>query len=174
VRRRLARAALATIVWLLSTPALAQCTDAKVQAMDAGLLTAISRARPATTTVSSPVTCRDLAALTTLDAQNLNIGSIAGLEYATNLTLLNLSGNGVRDLTPLEGLTNLNTFLLANNLIDDLTPLLKNVQTPVRAGITINVARNCLAANDTEALKRLSDLKIDVNASDQRSSCPSR
>lgn len=41
----------------------------------------------------APITREDLASLTTLDASNRNIRELDGLEFATNLTELNIEGN---------------------------------------------------------------------------------
>ena len=48
---------------------------------------------------------------------------LTGLEYATSLTSLTITGHNISDLTPLKGLTNLETLILRNNNISDLTPL---------------------------------------------------
>jgi len=41
----------------------------------------------------APITKADMARLTTLDASNRNIRDLTGLEFATNLTMLNLTDN---------------------------------------------------------------------------------
>ena len=41
----------------------------------------------------APITVTDMARLTTLDASNRNIRDLTGLEFATNLTMLNLTDN---------------------------------------------------------------------------------
>ena len=46
-----------------------------------------------------PITREDLAGLTTLDASNRNIRELDGLEFATNLTELNLTGNPLSSLS---------------------------------------------------------------------------
>jgi hypothetical protein len=52
----------------------------------------------------------DMLGLTSLTAQGRGITDLTGLEYATNLTNLDLLMNEISDLSPLAGLTNL-TFL---------------------------------------------------------------
>ena len=47
----------------------------------------------------------ELAQLTTLNAASLGITSVEGLQYATNLTSLNLQGNNIASLAPLSQLT---------------------------------------------------------------------
>lgn len=51
------------------------------------------------------------------------ITDLTGLEHATSLTSLTLTGHNISDLTPLKGLTNLSILDLRNNNISDLTPL---------------------------------------------------
>ena len=46
-----------------------------------------------------PITREDMASLTTLDARNRNIRQLKGLEFATNLTELNLTGNPLSSLS---------------------------------------------------------------------------
>ncbi len=51
-----------------------------------------------------------------LDLSNGDIESLEGLQHATNLKGLNVSGNNVRDLTPLEFLRQLETLDVSDNL----------------------------------------------------------
>ena len=77
------------------------------------------------------ITLSEMEALTRLDARNANISDLTGLEYATNLTYLNLSGdhvegryinsNSVSNLSPLSGLTNLTELYLDKNIISDIS-----------------------------------------------------
>ena len=53
------------------------------------------------------ITRGDLANLTTLNAANLGISNLAGLEFAINLTSANLSNNNITSFTALNGLTQL-------------------------------------------------------------------
>ena len=64
------------------------------------------------------ITTADMATLTHLEAKNVNISDLTGLEGATNLTVLDLgaewvepegwiNSNSVSNLSPLAGLTNL-------------------------------------------------------------------
>ncbi|MCL0049670.1 leucine-rich repeat domain-containing protein, partial [Peptococcaceae bacterium] len=69
------------------------------------------------------ITKEDMAKLTNLVARERRITDLSGLEYAVNLTWLNLWGNQITDITPLAGLTNLTTLHLPNNQITDITPL---------------------------------------------------
>ena len=51
------------------------------------------------------------------------INNLTGVEYATNLTSLDLYGNSISDLSPLSDLTNLTRLHLIENSISDLSPL---------------------------------------------------
>lgn len=57
----------------------------------------------------------DLSKLTTLSAVNLGISDLTGLEYATNLTSLDVRNNQITSTDPLKGLTLLTTILLDGN-----------------------------------------------------------
>jgi hypothetical protein len=65
----------------------------------------------------------DMLGLTSLTADSCEITSLTGLEYAKNLTALELTHNKVSDLTPLGGLSNLRAITLNTNEIGDLGPL---------------------------------------------------
>lgn len=54
--------------------------------------------------VDGPLTESDLAALRWLVLEDSQVTDLSGLEYATGLTSLNLSGTTVADITPLQGL----------------------------------------------------------------------
>ena len=99
------------------------------------------------------LTSADLDRLTDLDASNLNITTLTGLEYCTSLTrlylngnqisdvsmlsnlikltFLNLNGNQINDISVLSGLTNLKILWLNNNQISDISslPNLTNLQS---------------------------------------------
>ena len=53
----------------------------------------------------------------------LQIKSLIGLEAATNLQGINISGNAISDVSPLANLVNLQTLYLHNNFISDVSPL---------------------------------------------------
>ena len=54
---------------------------------------------------------------------NLGVRDLIGMELATGLTSLDISGNDVIDLSPLAGLTNLEVLVASDNPIADLSPL---------------------------------------------------
>ncbi len=112
------------------------------------------------TTLGKPlglVTSVDLLQIKELDARNLGIRDITGIENCANLTwldldtnqisnlkpleqlgrpespfdsplvFLNLDSNEITDITPLAGLLNLRQLSLFNNQIADISPLVTNV-----------------------------------------------
>ena len=109
----------------------------------AAIETALRKARGA------PITRAEIASLTRLEAPDSDISDLTGLEFATNLTRLELGprrtvyGRGVRsgrvgfvrrrsnfansneisNLSPLSGLTSLITLDLGNNVISDVSAL---------------------------------------------------
>jgi len=61
----------------------------------------------------------DMLSLTELVATNLGISDLTGLEYATNLTHLELDSNKINDIYPLWGLKNLEMLSLMYNPLDN-------------------------------------------------------
>ena len=78
----------------------------------------------------SQITKADMSRLTSLDGNNAGIASLAGLQYASNLSFLALGENQISDITPLQHLSNLSWLALGQNQISDVTPLrdLSNLQ----------------------------------------------
>ena len=97
---------------------------------------------------SAPISRAEMATLTVLEAPNSDINDLTGLEYATNLTRLDLgpgrtvysrvvknymanfvqrrnwaNSNEISNLSPLSGLTRLEYLDLGNNLISDVSAL---------------------------------------------------
>ena len=60
----------------------------------------------------------DILDLVVLDANACAISDLSGLEYAANLTELDLSDNGISDIWALTSLTNLSVLQLDNNPLD--------------------------------------------------------
>ena len=58
-----------------------------------------------------------------LDVHEMDIQSLEGLQFATNLQSLNLSGNPLSDLSPLSGLTALKEVRFSGESLSDLSPL---------------------------------------------------
>lgn len=71
------------------------------------------------------ITKEDMADITDLSGVNRNIKSLEGLEYATSLTSLNLSGNQISDISPLAKLSSLTDLNLGDNQISDISPIAK-------------------------------------------------
>ena len=78
------------------------------------------------------ITAEDMETLTHFDAVDFSIRTLTGLEYATNLTRLDLSDNKIKDIVPLANLTQLEELYLGEedfdlftraNQISDITPL---------------------------------------------------
>ena len=69
------------------------------------------------------LTSADLDRLTDLDASNLNITTLTGLEYCTSLTRLYLNGNQISDVSMLSNLIKLTFLNLNGNQINDISVL---------------------------------------------------
>ena len=61
--------------------------------------------------------------LTAFDGFYREINDLTGLEYATELTSVELIGNFISDLTPLANLTTLTTLILDSNIVSDISAL---------------------------------------------------
>ncbi len=113
------------------------------------------------------LTCADMAKLTTLiadadvesDGDPDLIGSLEGLQFATNLTRLSLNDNNVSDLAPLSGLTKLTELNLITNNVSDLAPL--SGLTALKR-LTLNFNR-VADLTPLEGLTGLTDLQLAVN-----------
>ena len=84
-----------------------------------------------------PITQQEMERLRDLDASQREITDLTGLEFASNLTGLYVSGNWKNtlsssasslDLSPLSSLTELKNLLINRSRISDLTPLAKLTQ----------------------------------------------
>ncbi len=100
-----------------------------------------------------PLTKDHIKGLTHLEAQNREIRSIQGLEFAENLEVgLNLGGNLIQDITPLRSLTKLRGLVLLGNQVSDLSPL-----EPLTSLLYLNAAHNPIS--DLRALSNLIHLE---------------
>ena len=76
-----------------------------------------------------PITAEEMKRLRELDVRNRDIQDLTGLQFATNLSYLNLGSwgskgnNQVSDLSPIAGLINLQKLFLMHNPVSDLSPL---------------------------------------------------
>ena len=106
-----------------------------------------------------PITSAKMTTLNRLEARNANIGNLTGLDFAINLTDLNLANNMVSDISPLADLTNLTDLNLANNMVSDISPV---------AGLTnltnLNLASNMVSdISPVAGLTTLTALAFDGN-----------
>jgi len=106
------------IVSVIALTSVAARAEDPVYFADANLKAAVEQALG----ISDP-TPTDMLALTELTATYKAIANLTGIEYATNLTDLNLRGNQIKNLSPLSGLTNLTKLCLHKNLIVNISAL---------------------------------------------------
>ncbi len=83
------------------------------------------------------ITPNVMTRLKRLIAFKSDIINLSGLEFATQLEVLNLSGNPISDLRPLTGLTNLRHFVIPNCQISDISPL-----SDLRQLVELNLREN--------------------------------
>ena len=69
-----------------------------------------------------PITVEEMQRLGTLESRDRRVHDLTGLQFATNLTHLELDNSRVSDLSHLKGLTNLN-FLEVHGELADLSPI---------------------------------------------------
>ena len=74
-------------------------------------------------TPGATISQADMLRLTELDAWEIGIKNLTGIEFATNLRELHLSDNDISDVSPLARLTNLTHLSLEYNRISDISPL---------------------------------------------------
>ncbi|MXZ01280.1 T9SS type A sorting domain-containing protein, partial [Candidatus Poribacteria bacterium] len=72
---------------------------------------------------TDPIRQRDMLKLTELNASDLQITDLTGIEHAINLKNLQLTDNQIHDVSPLSALTNLSVINLTNNAISDISAL---------------------------------------------------
>ncbi len=68
----------------------------------------------------------DINTLDTLEASQLGIADLSGMEYMSSLSWVNLAFNQISDLIPLTGLTALSWLDLTENQVSELQPLVNN------------------------------------------------
>ena len=95
--------------------------DAETWMPDANLRQAVREALalPA----DEPLTKEKMRQLTRLHAIDKGIVNVQGLEFAVNLTALDLAGNAIKDISPLQRLTQLTHLGLGSTHLSDLSPL---------------------------------------------------
>ena len=102
---------------------------------DPNLRAAVSKALRRTP--NAPITVTAMERVVRLDAQNSGIVDLTGIQFATNLTRINISHNQVSDLSPIAGLIELRELWITDNLVSDISPV---------RGLTNLIYLNC---NDT-------------------------
>ena len=88
---------------------------------DLNLRTAIERRLGITP--GAEITVDDMTHLEFVNAGNMGIRDLTGLEHAANLTSLGLWHNLIADISPLAGLTQLTSLHFSGNSIVDISPL---------------------------------------------------
>ena len=78
--------------------------------------------------LNASITAEEMKRLRRLDVRERGIQDLTGLQFATNLSRLDLgrwgnTGNHVSDLSPIAGLINLQELFLDSNQVSDLSPL---------------------------------------------------
>ncbi len=135
----------------------ASAQDAATWMPDANLRTAV---REALELVDDEVlTQAKMLNLTSLKAPKLEITSISGLEYATNLRSLSIWSNQISDISPLTDLTSLTGLYIGNNQISDINPL-ANLVNLKRLGMLQNQIGDI---NALAGLVNLQSLKLAGN-----------
>ena len=95
------------------------------------------------------ITTADMVGLTRLEARNANVTDLTGLEYATNLTSLSLSGNSISDISPLVANTGLgsgDTVDVSDNPLND-TAINTHIPALQNRGVTVEFPVNILDRN---------------------------
>ena len=107
------------------------------------------------------ITADAMLDLTVLEAPGKGIADLTGLEYAVNLTALDLRGarvdgewqtNPISDVSPLSALTQLTTLSLGDTAVSDVSPLSALTQL---TGLGLSV----IAVSDVSPLANLTQLK---------------
>ena len=102
---------------------------------------------------SGTFTCADLESLTAL--RPVLVSNLEGLQYAVNLTFLNVSFGGVSDLTPLQNLSKLKRLFLYGNNLSNLSPL-QNLTGLEELNLDTNRISDLTPLQNLTNLKRLS------------------
>jgi len=124
---------------------------------------------------NAPITVAEIEGLRELHAEKRDIRDLTGLQFAKNLSLLNLFHNQVSDLSPLASLINIRILELNHNPISDLSPVkdLRNLTdlhirhillsdlSQLASFINLRVVHfNDLPISDLSPLAGLTDLEV--------------
>ena len=119
---------------------------------DANLRAAIEDALGKTR--SATITDAEMKTLRELKVPRAEISDLTGLEFATNLEVLQLWTNKVADISPLRGLTNLTELQLQYNLIEDISALSGLTSLKVLV-LRVNLIEDISALSGLTSLERL-------------------
>ena len=101
---------------------------------DANLRAAVEKAL--SKTPGATITTDDMTTLMRLEAHQVDIRDLTGLEFAINLEEIRGNDNLISDLSPLAGLSKLGVIELRNNAIRDLAPIAGLINLEVAHFIT--------------------------------------
>ena len=135
-----------------------EAQDASAWMPDANLRTAVRSALSLGN--NDTLTQAGMANLTSLTARNAQIGSLTGLEHASNLQKLDFRDNTISSISALSGLTNLESLKLKGNNISSVSAL---------SGLTnltlLNLKENNISSISTlSGLTNLEHLRVDENS----------
>jgi len=97
----------------------------------------------------------DMLKLIDIGGNDMEIGSVSGLEYATNLRIVNLLGNHITDLTPLVNLPNLEGLNITGNGLTDVS-VLSSLTGLLQLGIGQNQLTDISVVSNMPHLRSLS------------------
>ncbi|WP_147401223.1 MucBP domain-containing protein, partial [Brochothrix thermosphacta] len=69
------------------------------------------------------ITVSDMEKLRVLRSRDGGISSLEGLQYAKNLSSLDIATNEVSDLSPISGLTMISSLVISSNPVSDISPI---------------------------------------------------
>ncbi len=72
---------------------------------------------------NAPITAEEMAGLEELVAHNKDIRDLTGIQFAINLTNLDLRGNQINDISPVASLTTLGALVLRGSPVSDISPI---------------------------------------------------
>jgi Leucine-rich repeat (LRR) protein len=94
---------------------------------------------------SGPIHSSALAGLASLTAPDSGIGDLSGVQYCTNLIILDLWNNQISGISPLANLTGLTYLYLPRKQISDISPLVDN--EGISAGDEVYLSDNPLSSD---------------------------
>ena len=100
------------------------------------------------------ITKEEMKKLIRLSARSCGIVSLEGLEYAENLTYLDLCANAIEDLTPIKGLREIEYLNVSKNMLRDIQAL-----RDFRQLVRLDLSRNNLYTMDISALAGMHNLE---------------